>query len=111
MTMPTGRDVHFSIFMLVVVVEGVTAYLLRAAVAGRARHPRTESDGGSRFLNKAAMEMGYWMLAPVTSALVALRVTPNMVTLFSLLPALGAAVALGLGWFGLGCALATASSL
>ena len=47
------------------------------------------------------MEMGYWMLEPAIEALVALRITPNMVTLFSLVPALLAGVAAGLGWFAL----------
>ena len=47
------------------------------------------------------------MLEPVVDALAALGVTPNMVTLFSLVPAAGAGVALAFGWFGLACVLAT----
>ena len=39
------------------------------------------------------------------------RVTPDMVTAFSLLPALGAGVAVSQGWFGLACVLATVASL
>lgn len=105
------RDVHFSIGMaiLVVVVPGI--YLVRTLVRGRARQARTDADGGSVFLHKAAMEMGYWMLEPLVKALVALHITPNMVTAFSLVPALLAAVAAAFGWFGLACVLATAGSL
>ncbi|HSZ82159.1 MAG TPA: CDP-alcohol phosphatidyltransferase family protein, partial [Polyangia bacterium] len=92
-----------------VVVPGI--YLVRTLFKGRARHARTEADGGSVFLNKASMEMGYWLLAPVVEALAALHVTPNMVTFFSLVPALLAAVAAAFGWFGLACVLATLGSL
>ena len=58
------------------------------------------------FLDKRTMEMVYWMLDPVIDFLAALRITPNMVTLFSLLPAAGAGVALAFGWFGLASVLA-----
>jgi len=83
-----------------------TAYALRAAFVGRVRHKRTEADGGSVFVNKATMEMVYWILDPIISFIAALGITPNMVTLASLIPAAGAGVALGFGWFGLGALLA-----
>jgi CDP-diacylglycerol--glycerol-3-phosphate 3-phosphatidyltransferase len=105
------RDIYFSIFMFILVVVIVAAYVIRAQLLGRARHARTDADGGSVFLNKASMEMGYWLIEPIVRALVALRITPNMVTLFSLVPALLAGVAAGFGWFGLACVLATAGSL
>jgi CDP-diacylglycerol--glycerol-3-phosphate 3-phosphatidyltransferase len=82
------------------------AYLLRSALVGRRRHARTESDGGSVFLNKTTMEMVYWILDPIIDFLTALHITPNMITLFSLVPAAGAGVALGAGWFGLASLLA-----
>ena len=81
-------------------------YLLRSAIVGRRRTARTEADGGSVFLNKRTMEMVYWILEPIIDFLAALRITPNMVTLFSLVPAAGAGVALGFGWFGLASLLA-----
>jgi len=56
------------------------------------------------------MEMYYWLLNPIVGFLAALRITPNMVTLFSLVPALGAGVAVAFGWFGLAAALATLST-
>jgi CDP-diacylglycerol--glycerol-3-phosphate 3-phosphatidyltransferase len=82
------------------------AYLLRTALVGRRRHARTESDGGSVFLSKRMMESVYWLLDPIIDFLAALRITPNMVTLFSLVPAAGAGVALAFGWFGLASVLA-----
>ncbi len=105
------KDIYFAsgMWILAVVVPGI--YLVRTLLKGRARHARTDADGGSVFLSKASMEMGYWLLAPVVEALAALHITPNMVTFFSLVPALLATVAAALGWFGLACVLATLGSL
>jgi len=89
----------------------MTIYLARAWLFGRARHARTDADGGSVFVNKAAMEMGYWFLRPFVSALSALHVSPNAVTIFSLVPAVLAGVAAAFGKFGLACALGTLSTL
>ena len=36
-----------------------------ALFIGRVRHKRTDADGGSLFVNKAAMEMVYWVLDPL----------------------------------------------
>src|SRR5215831_7020868 len=105
------KDVYFSIFMFVLLGGVVVAYLGRTLLRGRARHARTDADGGSVFLNKASMELGYWLLRPVVDVLSGLRITPNMVTGFSLVPALAAGVAVAFGWFGLACVLATAGSL
>ena len=105
------RDLYFAIGMFVLLSVTITSYFARAWFLGRARHTRTDQDGGSVFLNKASMEFGYWLLNPIVDVLVALRITPNMVTAFSLAPALLAAVAAGFGWFGLACVLATAGSL
>jgi phosphatidylglycerophosphate synthase len=105
------RDIYFALGGIAVLAVTVVAYLIRLAVRGRTRFDRTEADGGSVFLGKRAMEMGYWLLDPVVDGLIALRVTPNMVTAFSLLPALGAGVAMAFGWFGLACVLATVSTL
>jgi CDP-diacylglycerol--glycerol-3-phosphate 3-phosphatidyltransferase len=85
-------------------------YLLRSALIGRRRHARSEADGGSVFLNKRTMEMVYWVLEPIIDFLAALHITPNMVTLFSLVPAAGAGVALGFGWFGLASVLAVVAT-
>lgn len=88
----------------------LAAYLIRSAIIGRRRHARADADGGSVFLNKRTMEMVYWLLDPVIDFLSALRITPNMVTLFSLVPAAGAGIALANGWFGLASMLLVMST-
>lgn len=109
--MPLVRDVYFAAFMAVLLTSVIIGYAIRALVVGRLRNARAESDGGSVFLGKSAIEMVYWFLNPIVDLLAGLGVTPNMVTLFSLVPAAGAAVALAYGWFGLACFLATVGSL
>ena len=104
------RDLYFALGMIGFVVAVFLSYGVRAMLHGRARHARLDADGGSVFLNKATMEMYYWLLNPIVGFLAALRITPNMVTLFSLVPALGAGVAIAFGWFGLAAALATLST-
>jgi CDP-diacylglycerol--glycerol-3-phosphate 3-phosphatidyltransferase len=105
------------VFDLYIAIANITfffgllgVYLLRSAIVGRRRHARADADGGSVFLNKRTMEMVYWILDPIIDFLAALRITPNMVTLFSLVPAAGAGVALCFGWFGLASLLAVVST-
>ncbi|HVR62930.1 MAG TPA: CDP-alcohol phosphatidyltransferase family protein [Polyangia bacterium] len=102
------KDVYFAYFIWFLAFLVTGSYLVRSFLRGRARHARTDADGGSVFLNKASMEMGYWLVGPVIEGLAALRVTPNQVTFISLVPGIGAAIAVALGWFGLACVLATA---
>ena len=105
------QDIYFAIGMWGVAVVTVVAYLVRTMLRGRARFARTDADGGSIFLSKRAMEYAYWLLDPPVNLLISLRVTPNMVTGFSLVPALGAGVAVAFGWFGLACMLASIATL
>lgn len=105
------RDIYFSLFMWAFAAMVVVAYLARMVLRGRNRSARLDADGGSIFLGKRVMEGAYWLLDPPVNLLIALRVTPNMVTGFSLLPALGAGVAVAFGWFGLACMLATIATL
>ena len=99
-------DLYVSIAETSFFVSALLIYLLRSALVGRVRHARTEADGGSVFVNKTTMEMVYWILDPMISFIASLRITPNMVTLGSLIPAAGAGVAIGFGWFGTGALLA-----
>ena len=99
-------DLYIAIANIVFFFGLLGVYLLRSAIVGRRRTARTDADGGSVFLNKRTMEMVYWILEPIIDFLAALRITPNMVTLFSLVPAAGAGVALAFGWFGLASLLA-----
>jgi CDP-diacylglycerol--glycerol-3-phosphate 3-phosphatidyltransferase len=103
-------DLFIALGMIGIFGVLLVAYTLRSVLVGRVRHARTEADGGSLFVNKPTMEMVYWILDPIIDFIAALRITPNMVTLFSLLPAAGAGVAIGFGWFGLATALAVVST-
>jgi CDP-diacylglycerol---glycerol-3-phosphate 3-phosphatidyltransferase len=103
-------DLYIAIGNITFFFSQLGVYLLRSAIIGRRRHARADADGGSVFLNKRTMEMVYWILDPVIDFLAALRITPNMVTLFSLLPAAGAGVALAFGWFGLASLLAVVAT-
>lgn len=94
-------DLYLCIGMLAFFIGLSITYGVRWALIGRVRHRRTDADGGSLFLNKPTMEMVYWILDPMIDFIAALRITPNMVTLASLIPAAGAGVALGFGYFGL----------
>jgi CDP-diacylglycerol--glycerol-3-phosphate 3-phosphatidyltransferase len=108
---PHLQDVHFAVGMTVLLVAVLIVYGTRLLARGRARAARADADGGSVFLHKSAMEMGYWMLEPLVKTLAALEITPNQVTLFALVPALLGAVAGGFGWFALSCLLFTLASL
>jgi CDP-diacylglycerol--glycerol-3-phosphate 3-phosphatidyltransferase len=107
--MPHLQDVHFAVGMTVLLGAVLVFYFGRLVAHGRARHER--ADGGSVFLPKSAVEMGYWMLEPLIRALAALEITPTQVTLFALVPALLGTVAAGFGWFALSCLLFTLASL
>jgi phosphatidylglycerophosphate synthase len=106
-----ASDVYVAVGMFLLLGGVVAVYATRAFSRGRARHSRSDADGGSVLLSKVAMEMGYWLLDPVVSVLATWRVTPNAVTMFSLVPAALAAVAVAFGCFGLGCALGTLGAL
>lgn len=103
-------DLHFAVADVALVGVVGALYLVRFARKGRARHARTEADGGSVFLGKAPMEVGFWLLEPLVAVLAACRITPAAVTLFSLVPALGAGVAIAFGWFALAAFLGAASA-
>lgn len=101
------QDLYFSAGMVGLLCVGLVVYGVRALFLGRARHERVDRDGGSLFVGKRFMEFGYWLIGPVVGWLDRLGATPDRVTLFSIVPAAGAGVAVAFGWFGLSCVLAT----
>lgn len=88
----------------------VGGYTVRAYLIGRARHHRLENVEG-KLLGRPLMEAAYWFLSPVTNLLLAIGATPNVVTLASLVPGLGAGVAVAMGHFGLGALLMVIAAL
>jgi phosphatidylglycerophosphate synthase len=104
-------DLACSLSILALAAGAGAAYGVRVSRTGAARYARIDDAGSSALLGKSAMAAGYWSLQPVGRVLIALGVTANHVTLFSLATGLVAAVALALGHFGIGAALTLVATL
>jgi CDP-diacylglycerol---glycerol-3-phosphate 3-phosphatidyltransferase len=81
---------------------GLIWFAIRTATKGRYRVSRVEQMGGTRLLGAWLMEYGYWMIHGLANFFIALRVSPDLLTILSLLIAIGSAGLLYIGWFGLG---------
>ncbi len=101
-------DLISSLLLSAFVVLMALLWLLYAVLPKRARNQRLDGHGGI-LLGRGMMEAAYRLFAPLSRALVGLRVTPNMVTAFSLVPAFVSTVLIAMGHFGLGALLATGS--
>src|ERR1044071_4656555 len=104
-------ELRYTLSTALVVLLLMAAYGIRVALKGRAHYQRVERQGGSRLLNKGALELGYWILQPVARLLVFLGVTANMVSWASLTFGFVAALFLAAGHFGVGAICATVSGL
>lgn len=89
------------------VVVAATCGVL-ALLPKRAGNKRLDGHGGI-LLGRGIMEVAYKLFEPLVNLLFRLRVTPNMVTAFSLAPALISAGLVAMGHFGVGALLATGS--
>jgi CDP-diacylglycerol--glycerol-3-phosphate 3-phosphatidyltransferase len=103
-------DVFFAALTWAIVLGAGAAYALRAATLGRARSERADRHGGSVLVSKHLVEFCLWSLTPFGALLARMGVTPDGVTWFSLVPGIGAGVALAFGWFGLATMLGTLSA-
>ena len=83
-------------------VGGLPLFALHVRRHGLTRDERIENRKTGPFLGRYLMYYLMWLIGPVERLLIRLGVSPNMLTLSSLLLSAGAAVALGLGRFGLG---------
>lgn len=92
-------------------VIGLVVYAIRSTVKGRYQYQRVDQMGGTRLVNTWIMEFGYWMIHGLGRLFIRFRVSPNKLTVLSLLAAMASAVALFYGWFGLGGWLMIASAL
>ncbi len=104
-------DVACSAALLALTLLLAVTYGVRMALRGAAGNARVDKDGGSALLGKGAMSAGYWALEPLGGVLAGLGVTPNLITLGSLALGLVAAVALGLGHFGVAALIVTVATL
>ena len=73
------------------------AYAIRVRLYGRYESARAKKEPGSIFMSRVLIEFAYWCFDPVEAALLKLNVTPNQLTVGSLLAAFGGAVAFALG--------------
>ena len=100
-------DLYVAIGVWSVLISVLCLYQARVWMMGRAHSARADKDGGSVLLSKHLVEFSQWALNPLGRLLIRLGGTPDGVTWFSLLPGIGAGVALSYGMFGLGCLLST----
>lgn len=105
----SSYNLKSTLFLLSVVGVLTTLYAVRLLVRGRVHYTRVDKQGGSALLSKGVMEMAYWWLQPMARALVAVGVTPNMISWSSLVFGLLAGVCLAFGHFGFGGAFALVS--
>jgi phosphatidylglycerophosphate synthase len=105
------KDAYFIYGMLVLVAFTAAAYGVRVMVWGVARSERVAKIGGTALVGQEIMDWTYWAMSPIVRGLTAMRITPNMLTWTACVLGFGAGIALGFGWFGLACALATWSTL
>ena len=101
-------DLVSALILSAFVVAMVVGWTIYAILPARAANKRLDGHG-SIMLGRGLMEVAYRLFDPLVRVLVALRVTPNMVTAFSLVPAVASAVLVAMGHFGLGALLATGS--
>jgi CDP-diacylglycerol---glycerol-3-phosphate 3-phosphatidyltransferase len=105
----TMLDMVCSLLLIAFVLSVALLTVGRSVLGRRASNARLEGHGGV-MLGRGAMEATYVLFRPTVKVLLALRVTPDMITALSLLPAILSAVALATGHFGLGAMLATLSA-
>lgn len=104
-------DLAFAAGTGVVWIVLLAWYALHARHAGPFRSERVESVGGTVLVGANIMNATYWGLAPLVRMIVRIGITANMISWIALALGVAAGAAIGIGWFGLACALATASTL
>lgn len=104
-------DSTFSWVTVAIWVIALAAYRLRVARLGTFGSERVRTLGGTALVGENVMKATYWAIEPVVRRLVALGITANVVTSTALVLGLCAAVAIGAGWFGVACLLATVSTI
>ncbi|MBC7386674.1 MAG: CDP-alcohol phosphatidyltransferase family protein [Cryobacterium sp.] len=105
----TSYNLKSTLVLLALVFVLTMVYAVRLVLKGRVHYARVDKQGGSALLSKGLMEMAYWWLQPLARFLVALGITPNMISWTSLVFGLLAGICLAFGHFGFGGACAVVS--
>jgi phosphatidylglycerophosphate synthase len=103
-------DAAYAALVAALALVILIAYALYAWLRGTPRFARVDRMGPSPMLGKRWLEVGYFALGPAARACIALGIGPNAVSWLSFLLGAGAGLALALGRFGLGAALALLSN-
>jgi phosphatidylglycerophosphate synthase len=90
------------LFLSALFLLGLPLFALHVHIHGLRRDERIEKRHVGPFLGRWLMYYLLWVIAPVERLLVRLRISPNLLTIASLLTAVAAAAALAFGRFGLG---------
>jgi CDP-diacylglycerol--glycerol-3-phosphate 3-phosphatidyltransferase len=77
-------------------------FCVRAAIFGMPRTARIDKLAKSPYLPRIIMEFGYWMFTLPIAICLALGITPDLLTLGSLVVTVAGSVMIGMGHFGLG---------
>lgn len=110
--MDDSVDIGASIILAGTLAVALSSHALASAAAGRVlSEKRVEREQGLPVVGKAPMHAVYRALVPVGRALALAGVSANAVTLFSLVVAALAAVAIGMGHLGLGALVACVAAL
>jgi hypothetical protein len=101
-------DLICSLILFAFAVLVTASYGVLAMLPNRAGNKRLDGHGGI-LLGRGIMEATYKLFEPLIELLFRAHITPNMVTAFSLVPALASAALVATGHFGMGAILATGS--
>lgn len=98
---PLAIETWFALALLGLIVGVFSAYAVRTAVVGRKPDPRVVREGGSILLGAWVMEAFYWAIRAVGRAMVKTGLSPDALTITSLVVTLGSIPAAAAGDFGL----------
>jgi CDP-diacylglycerol--glycerol-3-phosphate 3-phosphatidyltransferase len=104
-------DFLASFLLIVAALAVASVYLIKVQIAGRPRFERIDLQGGSRLLGKGIMEMAYWAMLPVASAMVKLGVSANLITCSTAVFGAISGVILATGHFGFASAVGAIAAM
>jgi phosphatidylglycerophosphate synthase len=102
---PGGRDVAFLIGFAGFFAVPFAVHLIRVWSGAVTLPPARSAGAGARLFGPLFVSYYYWLLRPLFRAVERTKVTPNQVTLVSLLAAVAAALAIATGHFALASVL------
>jgi CDP-diacylglycerol--glycerol-3-phosphate 3-phosphatidyltransferase len=102
-------DLACSVALLAAALSVAAAYARHVTRSGAVHYARIERAGGSPLLSKGMLETGYWALGPAARACVALGVSADAVSWWSLALAGAGGLSIALGHYGVGAVAGAAS--